>query len=146
MSPAKLAKRLLNLPLPMLSTIADLVTHTARAQTKPADSTPAGFSFAFAEPFSQSQPAGCFVCRLNKLGRNELSTMPKIKPTSGPMRMQPIRSAVIPMISSVGKVKRAPQPKQKPTTTEAVRAEKSKATRLTSLQKQREALKATSGN
>jgi hypothetical protein len=36
---AKLAKRLFNLRPPMLSAIADLVTHTATAQTKPADST-----------------------------------------------------------------------------------------------------------
>jgi hypothetical protein len=49
-TPAKLAKRLFNLPPPMLSAIADLVTHTARAQTKPADSTQRVFPFAFAGP------------------------------------------------------------------------------------------------
>jgi hypothetical protein len=42
-TPAKLAKRLFNLPPPMLSAIADLVTHTAKAQTKPADSTHRAF-------------------------------------------------------------------------------------------------------
>ena len=67
--------------------------------------------------------------------------MPKNKPTTGPMRIQPIRDSVIPMMSSVGKA--APQPKQKPTKTEVAQIglEKARITRLNSLRKQREALK-----
>lgn len=67
--------------------------------------------------------------------------MPKNKPTTGPMSTQPVRCAVIPMISSVGKATKAPQPTQKSTKTEAVRVEKARITRLNSLRKQREALK-----
>ena len=67
--------------------------------------------------------------------------MPKNKPITGPMRLQPIRDSVIPMMSSVGKVKRAPQSKQEPTKTEAISVEKARITRLNSLRKQREALK-----
>jgi hypothetical protein len=67
--------------------------------------------------------------------------MPKNKPTTGPMSTQPVRYAVIPMISSVGKATRAPQPTQKSAKTEAIRVEKARMTRLNSLRKQREALK-----
>jgi hypothetical protein len=66
--------------------------------------------------------------------------MPKNKPT-GPMSTQPVRSAVIPMISSVGEVTKGSQPTQKSTKTEAISVEKAKTTRLNSLRKQRQALK-----
>jgi hypothetical protein len=83
---------------------------------------------------------------LNELEQSELSTMPKGKSTAGPMRTQPIgRAAIIatpvqPKMPTVGKVKKAPQPKQKPTRTDDVRAAKAKITRRNSLRKQREAL------
>jgi hypothetical protein len=79
--------------------------------------------------------------RSNKPSRRALSIMPKNKPTTGPMSTQPVRYAVIPMISSVGKATRAPQPTQKSAKTEAIRVEKARMTRLNSLRKQREALK-----
>jgi hypothetical protein len=92
------------------------------------------------KPWMGSARTG-FACHSNKLGRSELATMPKNKPITGPMRLQPIRDSVIPMMSSVGKVKRAPQSKQEPTKTEAISVEKARITRLTSLRKQRHALK-----
>jgi hypothetical protein len=42
----------------------------------------------------------------------------------------------------IGRVTKARQPKQKPTKTEAILVEKARITRLNSLRKQREALKA----
>jgi|SRR5271169_3942663 len=74
-----------------------------------------------------------------------LSVIPK--PTIGPMRTQSIDHASImliqvrPVMPTVGMVKNAPQPKQKTTRTEAVRAAKARMTRRASLRKQREALK-----
>ena len=88
-------------------------------------------------------------CLPNKLGGNALSTMPKTKPTIGPMRTQPAERAstmTTPMQAAVGKVAKVQQPKQGPATTEASRAEKARITRLNSLRKQRRALKPTSGN
>jgi hypothetical protein len=82
-----------------------------------------------------------FCRRLNKLIRTVLSIMTKNKPTTGPMSTQPVRCPEIPMISSVGKVTRAPQPAQKSTKTEAISVEKARITRLNSLREQREALK-----
>lgn len=70
--------------------------------------------------------------------------MPTNKTTIGPMRTQPIVRASIltaPMIPTVGMATRAPQPKQEPTKTEAIRIEKARITRLNSLRKHREALK-----
>jgi hypothetical protein len=72
--------------------------------------------------------------------------MPKNKSTAGPMRTRPIERAsiiatpVLPMVPTAGKLKKAPQPKQKPTRTDDVRAAKAKITRRNSLRKQREAL------
>jgi hypothetical protein len=72
--------------------------------------------------------------------------MPKDKSTAGPMRTQPIERATIiatpvqPKMPWVGKVKKVPQPKQKPTRTDEVRAAKAKITRRNSLRKQRESL------
>jgi hypothetical protein len=72
--------------------------------------------------------------------------MPKDKSTAGPMRTQPIERAsiiatpVLPMMPTAGKVKKAPQSKQKPTRTDGVRVAKAKITRRNSLRKQREAL------
>jgi hypothetical protein len=73
--------------------------------------------------------------------------MSKNKPSAGPMRMQPIERAsiiatpVLPMMPSAGKVKKAPQPKQKPTRTDGVRVAKAKIIRRNSLRKQRDALR-----
>jgi hypothetical protein len=70
--------------------------------------------------------------------------MPRIKPTSGPMRTQPIARAsimTIAMTTTAVSVKKPLQSKQNPTRTEAVRAAKARMTRRGSLQKQREALK-----
>jgi hypothetical protein len=70
--------------------------------------------------------------------------MPKDKPTTGPMRTQPIDRAWAmhtPMMPVVGGTKDAPKPKQKPTRSEAIRAAKAKITRRNSLLKQRTALK-----
>jgi hypothetical protein len=83
---------------------------------------------------------------LNKLGRSELSTMSKIKPTAGPMRTQPIERAstmptpVLPMMPTVGKVDKTAQPKQKPAMADRVRVAKAKITQRNSLRKQRDAL------
>jgi hypothetical protein len=72
-------------------------------------------------------------------------TMPKSSQPIGPMRMQPNEHASImairlqPMMPT--QVKKAPQPKQKPTRTEAVQAAKATMTRRASLRKQREALR-----
>jgi hypothetical protein len=72
--------------------------------------------------------------------------MSKDKSTTGPMRIQPIERAaiiatlVLPIVPTAGKLKKAPQPKQKPTRTDDVRAAKAKITRRNSLRKQREAL------
>ena len=86
---------------------------------------------------------------MNVLGGNEFSRMPKNKPTVGPMRTQPIeRGSIMPTQMSplmptvgMGKTEKAPQPKEKLTKTEAVRAAKARMMRLGSLLKQREALK-----
>jgi hypothetical protein len=57
---------------------------------------------------------------LNELDQSELSTMPKDRSTTGPMRTQPIERAsiiatpVLPVVPTAGKMKKA-QPKQKPT-------------------------------
>ncbi len=73
--------------------------------------------------------------------------MPQDKLTIGPMRTQPLERAsimpsqVLPMMPTVGRLKKASQPKQKPTRTEALRAAKARITRRSSLRKQREALK-----
>jgi len=81
---------------------------------------------------------------LNKLGRSELSTKAKIKPTAGPMRTQPVErvstmpTPVLPMMPTAGKT---PQPKRTPTRIEAIRAAEAKITRRNSLRKQRDALK-----
>ena len=83
---------------------------------------------------------------LNELGSNELSTMPKSKQPTGPMRTQPVERAsvmptqVLPMMPAAGKATNPSQPKQRPTRTEAVRAAKARITRRNSLRKQREAL------
>jgi hypothetical protein len=75
--------------------------------------------------------------------------MPKGKPTPiGPMRTQPIErgsimpTQVLPLMPTVGKQRKTPQPKKPPTRAEAIRAAKARITRRSSLQKQREALKA----
>jgi hypothetical protein len=74
--------------------------------------------------------------------------MPKSKPKStGPMTMQPRERGSImptqglPMMPTVGKAAKAPQPKQQPTRTEAVRAAKARIMRGNSLRKQRDAQK-----
>jgi hypothetical protein len=91
--------------------------------------------------------AGSASHSLNKLGRSELFTMPKIKPTAGPMRTQPVErvstmpTPVLPMMPTVGKVGKTPQPKRTPPRIEAVRAAEAKITRRNSLRKQRDALK-----
>jgi hypothetical protein len=83
---------------------------------------------------------------LNITGGDELATMPKDKPTPGPMRTQPIERAwamstpALPKMPAVGGVS-TPKPKQKPTRAEAVRVAKAKITRRKSLRKQREALR-----
>jgi hypothetical protein len=85
---------------------------------------------------------------LNELGQRELSTMPKSRKATGPMRTQPVERAsimptqVLPMMPTTGKeIKTAPQTNQKPTRSEAVRIAKAKITRRNSLRKQREALR-----
>jgi hypothetical protein len=71
--------------------------------------------------------------------------MPKIKPTAGPMRTQPVErvstmlTPVLPMMPTAGKVGKTPQPKRTPTRIEAVRAAEAKITRRNSLRKQRDA-------
>jgi hypothetical protein len=73
--------------------------------------------------------------------------MPKNKPITGPMRTQPVQRAsmmptqVLPMMPTVGKVAKTPQPKPKTTRTEAVRVAKARITRRNSLRKQREAMR-----
>jgi hypothetical protein len=73
--------------------------------------------------------------------------MPKNKPITGPMRTQPVERAsmmptqVLPMMPTVGKVAKTPQPKQETTRTEAVRVAKARITRRNSLRKQREAMR-----
>jgi hypothetical protein len=95
-------------------------------------------------PLGQSTPTGCLG--LNELGSKELSTMPKRKQPTGPMRTQPIERAsimptqVLPMMPAAGKATKPSQPKQRPTRAEAVRAAKARITRRNSLRKQREAL------
>jgi hypothetical protein len=64
------------------------------------------------------------------------------------MRMQPIErgsimpTQVLPLMPAVGEQRKAPQPKEPPSRAEAIRAAKARITRRSSLQKQREALKA----
>jgi hypothetical protein len=84
---------------------------------------------------------------LNKVGRIELSDMPKSSPVTGPMRTQPVERAanvatpVLPLMPADGQ-KKAPPPKQKlATRNDAVRVAKANKTRRNSLRKQREALK-----
>jgi hypothetical protein len=70
--------------------------------------------------------------------------MPKGKPTTGPMRTQPFERASSAPTPMGGKLTKAPQAQQKPTTAttaEAVRAAKAKMTRRDSLRKQRDALR-----
>jgi hypothetical protein len=74
--------------------------------------------------------------------------MPQSKPApTGPMRTQPTErgstmpTQVQPMMPSMGKAAKTPQPKQQPTRTEAVRAAKARLMRLNSLRKQRDAQK-----
>jgi hypothetical protein len=91
----------------------------------------------------QQRLVGC----LNEIAGNAFSIMPKNKSATGPMIMQPIErpsilpTQVRPTLPAVG-VNKAPLPKQKPTTAEAVRAAKAEITRRESLRKQRQALKA----
>jgi hypothetical protein len=81
-------------------------------------------------------------CLLNKGGK-VLSTMPKNKPTPGPMRTQSIeRGSIMPTLPTMpmaGKAKT--EPKQKPTRADEIRVAKAKVTRRNSLQKQRDALR-----
>jgi hypothetical protein len=81
----------------------------------------------------------------NEIGTNELPTMPKSRPTTGPMRNQPNEHAsIVPVQVQPARptqVKRAPEPKQKPTRTEAAHAAQATMTRRASLRKQREALR-----
>jgi len=73
--------------------------------------------------------------------------MPKIKPTAGPMRTQPIERAstiptpVLPMMPMAGKADKTAQPMRRPTRADGVRVAKAKITRRNSLRKQRDALK-----
>jgi hypothetical protein len=73
--------------------------------------------------------------------------MPKNRPTTGPMRMQPIERAsmmptpVLPMMPTAANAKTSMGPKQKPTRADGVRVAKAKITRRDSLRKQREALR-----
>ena len=70
--------------------------------------------------------------------------MPKNKPTTGPMRTQPIERAsimptpVLPMMPTAGIAKTSMAPKQKPTRADGV--VKAKIARRNSLRKQRKAL------
>ena len=83
---------------------------------------------------------------LNEWGWSELSTMPKEELVTGPMRTQPtecasiISTPVLPMMPTVGKFKKAVQPKPEPTRADEVRAAKARITRRNSLRKQRAAL------
>jgi hypothetical protein len=89
-------------------------------------------------------PGFCISAR-NEIGSSELPTMPKSRPTIGPMRNQPNEYASIVPIqvqpARPTQVKGAPEPKQKPTRMEAVHAAKATTTRRASLRKQREALR-----
>jgi hypothetical protein len=93
------------------------------------------------------EAAGSASHPLNKLGRSELFIMPKIKPTAGPMRTQPIERAstiptpVLPMMPTAGKADKTAQPMRRPTRADGVRVAKAKITRRNSLRKQRDALK-----
>jgi hypothetical protein len=68
------------------------------------------------------------------------------------MRTQPIEhtsmrpTQVLPMMPTVGKVTKTPQPKLQPTRKEAVDAAKARISRRKSLRKQREALKQAAGS
>jgi hypothetical protein len=85
--------------------------------------------------------------RLNKIGGSQLSTMAKDKRILGPMRMQPLeRGSTVPkqmrpMMPTAGGAKKAPEPVQEPTRTEAIRVAKARITRRNSLLIQRKALK-----
>jgi hypothetical protein len=124
--------------------------HRARQQLRASTRFRDG-SATEAPPFQEGPPVhvgGFFLGFLNELGRIELSNMPKESPVTGPMRTQPVERAsnvptpVLPMMPMGGKLKKAPQPRQKTTTrTEAVRVAKAKITRRNSLRKQRQALK-----
>jgi hypothetical protein len=84
-----------------------------------------------------------YIGLLNKLAQIELSKMP----VTGPMKTQPVERAsnmttpVSPMMPTGGRLKNAPQPKNKRTRAEAVRVAKAKITRRNSLRKQREAMR-----
>jgi hypothetical protein len=58
--------------------------------------------------YRETDGAGSSPDLLNELGRKELSSMPKNKPTAGPMRTQPIERAsimptpVLPMMDANG--------------------------------------------
>jgi hypothetical protein len=73
--------------------------------------------------------------------------MPKNKPTTGPMRTQPIERAsimptpVLPMMPTAGKARTTTEPKQRLSRADEVRVAKAKITRRNSLRKQRDALK-----
>jgi hypothetical protein len=83
----------------------------------------------------------------NKPRRSELSGMPKSKST-GAMTMQPVgrdRNAAtqgLPVMPTVKGAIKTPRPKRPPSTKDALRAAKARITRRSSLQKQRDALKA----
>jgi hypothetical protein len=69
------------------------------------------------------------------------------KPTTGPMRTQPIERAsimptpVLPMMPTAGKARTPTEPKQRLSRADEVRVAKAKITRRNSLRKQRDALK-----
>jgi len=91
-------------------------------------------------------PAG-FAVALNQMGVTWLSLMPKDDPTTGPMPTQPVEHASttptqgLPMMPSVGSVKQAPKPEQKPTRAQAIGVAKARITRRNSLLIQRKTLK-----
>jgi hypothetical protein len=81
------------------------------------------------------------------MGGTLLSGMPKDHPTTGPMPTQPVEHASttptqgLPMMPSVGSIKEAPKPKQKPTRAQAIGVAKARITRRNSLLMQRKTLK-----
>ena len=73
--------------------------------------------------------------------------MPTNKPTTGPMRTQPIErpsimsTPVLPMMPTAGKAKRSMEGKPKSTRADGLRVAKAKITRRNSLRIQRDALR-----
>jgi hypothetical protein len=72
--------------------------------------------------------------------------MPKNKPTTGPMRTQPIERAimptpVLPMMPTAAKARTPTEPKQRLSRADEVRVAKAKITRRNSLRKQRDVLR-----